>query len=119
MSESALPQPAENPTDTPLALAAPAPEPTGPEAGGPGLAAMLDIPVRLTVELGRAELTLAEVFALRPRAVIELDRLPGDPVDLLANGRLIARGEILVINEAFALRVTEMVSSSSGRSEAA
>jgi len=79
---------------------------------------MLDIPLRLTVELGRAELTLAEVLALRPAAIVELDRLPGDPLDLLANGRLIARDEVLVVNDAFAFRVTEVVSSSSSREAA-
>jgi flagellar motor switch protein FliN/FliY len=72
------------------------------------LAAMLDVPLRLTVELGRAELPLAEVLALRPGSVVELDRFPGEPLDLFANGRLVARGEIIVLNDIFGFRVTEI-----------
>jgi len=72
------------------------------------LAAMLDVPLRLTVELGRAELPLAEVLALKAGAVVELDRFPGEPLDLYANGRLIARGEIIVLNDIFGFRVTDI-----------
>jgi flagellar motor switch protein FliN len=72
------------------------------------LAAMLDVPLRLTVELGRAELPLAEVLALKPGSVVELDRFPGEPLDLFANGRLVARGEIIVLNDIFGFRVTDI-----------
>ncbi|MHB8997401.1 MAG: flagellar motor switch protein FliN [Armatimonadota bacterium] len=74
------------------------------------LAAMLDVPLRLTVELGRAELPLAEVLALKPGSVVELDRFPGEPLDMYANGRLIARGEIIVLNDIFGFRVTDIPS---------
>ena len=77
---------------------------------------MLDIPLEITVELGRATLSLAEVLALGPGSVIELERLPGEPLELLANGRLIARGEVVVLNESFGLRVTEIVATGSLRS---
>jgi flagellar motor switch protein FliN/FliY len=74
-----------------------------------GLAAMLDVPLRLTVELGRADLPLAEVLGLRPGCVVELDRFPGEPLDLYANGRLIARGEIIVLNDIFGFRITDVL----------
>ena len=73
------------------------------------LAAMLDVPLHLTVELGRAELPLAEVLALKPGSVVELDRFPGEPLDLYANGRLIARGEIIVLNDIFGFRITDIM----------
>lgn len=82
---------------------------TAPAAESPGLAALLDIPLKLTVELGQAELPLAEVLALRPGSVVELDRFPGEPLDLYANGRLVARGEILVLNDIFGFRLTELL----------
>lgn len=76
------------------------------------LAAMLDVPLHLTVELGRAELPLAEVLALKPGSVVELDRFPGEPLDLYANGRLVARGEIIVLNDIFGFRVAEIPNTS-------
>ncbi|MEN6548397.1 MAG: flagellar motor switch protein FliN [Armatimonadia bacterium] len=75
------------------------------------LAAMLDVPLRITVELGRAELPLAEVLALKPGSVVELDRFPGEPLDLYANGRLVARGEIIVLNDIFGFRITDILMS--------
>lgn len=79
----------------------------GPNLGN--LTAMLDVPLRLTVELGRAELPLAEVLALKPGSVVELDRFPGEPLDLYANGRLVARGEIIVLNDIFGFRITDIL----------
>lgn len=76
------------------------------------LAAMLDVPLKITVELGRAELPLAEVLALKPGSVVELDRFPGEPLDLYANGRLVARGEIIVVNDVFGFRITDILLSS-------
>jgi flagellar motor switch protein FliN len=73
------------------------------------LAAMLDVPLRLTVELGRAELPLAEVLALKPGSVVDLDRFPVEPLDLYANGRLVARGEIIVLNDIFGFRITDIL----------
>jgi flagellar motor switch protein FliN/FliY len=65
----------------------------------------------VTVELGRTHLSVRELLALTPGDVIELDRAAGSPADLLVNGRLIARGEVVVVDENFALRVTEIVAS--------
>ncbi len=70
---------------------------------------MLDVPLNLTVELGSTEMPLAEVLKLDAGAVITIDRLPGEPIDLLINGRPFARGEVVVINDTFGCRITEMV----------
>jgi flagellar motor switch protein FliN len=69
-----------------------------------------DEPVELAVEIGRTRMTIGETLALGPGAIVTLDRLAGEPVDLLVNGRPIARGEVVVIDEEFGLRITEVVS---------
>jgi|LSQX01.2.fsa_nt_gb flagellar motor switch protein FliN/FliY len=79
------------------------------QRNAPNLEMMLDLPLDATVELGRAELPLAQVLSLQPGSVIQLDRLPGEPLDLLVNGQLVARGEIVVLNDTFAFRITELV----------
>lgn len=70
---------------------------------------MLDVPLDMTVELGRTEMQLSEVLNLQPGSVIEINRLPGEPIDLLVNGSLFARGEIVVINDTFGYRIIELV----------
>jgi len=69
-----------------------------------------DVPVELAVEIGRTRMTIGEALALGPGSIVTLDRLAGEPVDLLVNGRPIARGEVVVIDEEFGLRITEVVS---------
>ncbi|ACZ19553.1 flagellar motor switch protein FliN [Thermanaerovibrio acidaminovorans DSM 6589] len=69
-----------------------------------------DIPVRITVELGRTRKTIGEILNMSPGSVVELNRMAGEPVDVLVNGKLIARGEVVVIDENFGVRVTEIVS---------
>lgn len=69
-----------------------------------------DIPVRITVELGRARKTIADILNMSPGSVVELNRMAGEPVDVLVNGKLIARGEVVVIDESFGVRITEIVS---------
>ena len=69
-----------------------------------------DVPVNLTVEIGRAQMTVGETLALRPGSIVTLDRLAEEPLDLLVNGTWIARGEVVVIDENFGLRVTEVQS---------
>ena len=71
-----------------------------------------DVPVELAVEIGRTRMTLGQTLELRPGSVVSLNRLAGEPVDLLINGKPIARGEVVVIDEEFGLRVTDVVSSS-------
>lgn len=69
-----------------------------------------DVPVELAVEIGRTRMTIGETLALGPGSIVSLNRLAGEPVDLLVNGRPIARGEVVVVDEEFGLRVTEIVS---------
>ncbi|MFN0154576.1 MAG: flagellar motor switch protein FliN [Gaiella sp.] len=73
------------------------------------LAPVLDVPVDLIVEIGRTRMTIRETLAIGRGSVIALNRLAGEPADLLVNGRLIARGEVVAIDEEFGLRVTEVV----------
>lgn len=73
------------------------------------LNALEEIELDLRVELGRAELLIDEVLKLREGTVVPLDKLAGDPVDILVNGRLIARGEVLVLNDNFCVRVAEIL----------
>jgi flagellar motor switch protein FliN/FliY len=72
------------------------------------LAPVLDVPVELTVEIGRTTMTIAETLAIGPGSIITLHRTTGEPVDLLVNGRRIARGEVVAVDEEFGLRVTEV-----------
>lgn len=69
-----------------------------------------DVELTVKIELGRARMRLDEVLRLAQGAVVELDRLAGDPVDVFVNDRLVARGEVVVLNEKFAVRLTEVVS---------
>lgn len=73
------------------------------------IAALQDVELELRVELGRTELMIEEVLQLREGTVVPLDKLAGDPVDILVNGRLVARGEVLVLNDNFCVRVAEIV----------
>src|SRR5579871_2444738 len=67
-----------------------------------------DVLVELTVEIGRTRMTVGETLELRPGSVVSLKRMAGEPVDLLVNGRRIARGEVVVVDEEFGLRITEI-----------
>lgn len=73
------------------------------------IAALQDVELDLRIELGRTELLIEEVLQLREGAVVPLDKLAGDPVDILVNGRLIGRGEVLVLNDNFCVRVAEIL----------
>jgi flagellar motor switch protein FliN len=84
-------------------------EPATHDAPGE-LERLRDVPVELAVEIGRTRMTIGETLALGPGSIITLNRLAGEPVDLLVNGKPIARGEVVVIDEEFGLRVTEIVS---------
>ena len=77
---------------------------------GADLRRLHDVPVELAVEIGRTRMTLGQTLELRPGSVVSLNRLAGEPVDLLVNGKRIARGEVVVIDEEFGLRITEVVS---------
>jgi flagellar motor switch protein FliN len=82
-----------------------------PAAGDADLARLHAVPVELAVEIGRTRMTIGDTLGLGPGSIITLNRMAGEPVDLLVNGRPIARGEVVVIDEEFGLRVTEVVGS--------
>ncbi|WP_028656838.1 flagellar motor switch protein FliN [Nocardioides sp. J54] len=91
-------------------------EPFVPAFGSPaspvvprGLELLHGVDMEVTVELGRTRMTVRDLLALTPGAVLELDRAAGSPADLLVNGRLVARGEVVVVDEDFGLRVTEIL----------
>lgn len=70
---------------------------------------ILDVPLQVTVELGRTRKLIREILELAPGSVVELDKLAGEPVDILANGKQIAKGEVVVIDENFGVRITEII----------
>ncbi len=77
--------------------------------GEADLRRLSDVPVDLTVEIGRTRMTVGETLQLRPGSIVSLNRTAGEPVDLLVNGTRIARGEVVVVDEEFGLRITEVL----------
>ncbi len=71
---------------------------------------LLDVPLDVSVELGRCRMTIQDLLGLAPGAIIELDKVAGEPLDILINDRLVARGEAVVVNEKFGVRITDIVS---------
>jgi flagellar motor switch protein FliN/FliY len=80
-----------------------------PAAGGAALDNLLDVTVALTAELGRATMSIGELLKLNVGSVVELDRLVSEPVELLARGVRLARGEVVVVEDRFAVRIKEIV----------
>jgi flagellar motor switch protein FliN len=78
--------------------------------GAAGIDLLLEVPMVLTVELGRTERQIRDVLALQRGSIVELDRLAGEPVDLMVNGHLIAHAEVVVVDENFGVRITDVVS---------
>lgn len=76
---------------------------------GADLRRLSDVPMELSVEIGRTRMTVGETLQLRAGSIVTLERLAGEPVDLLVNGTPIARGEVVIVDEEFGLRVTEIV----------
>ena len=86
---------------------------SGTRAEGPrDLDLILDIPVQLSVELGRTKIAIKNLLHLAQGSVVELDGLAGDPMDVLVNGCLIAQGEVVVVNDRFGIRLTDIVTPS-------
>jgi len=73
---------------------------------------LLDVPLQVSVELGRCQITIAELLELGKGAVLELDKLAGESLDFRVNGRLVARGEAVVVNDKFGVRLTDIISPS-------
>ena len=87
------------------------PELSNKESGQPmGMDIYSNIPVNLSVELGRSEISLKEVYELTEGSIIELDRLVGEPLDLVVNGQIIAQGEVVAIDNNYGFRITNIVS---------
>lgn len=81
-----------------------------PEADNEKMELILDIPVSVTVEVGRTKMTIRNLLQLNQGGIVALDRLAGDPLDVLVNGTLVAHGEVVVVNEKFGVRLTDIVS---------
>ena len=99
--------------DSPVATRAAMP--SFEDEGGPvpppgGLENILEIPVTLAVEIGSTEISIRNLLQFNQGSVVELDRLAGEPLDVLVNGTLIAHGEVVVVNEKFGIRLTDVVS---------
>lgn len=95
------------PTLPPLSV----PQPPAPSPATPGvpLSVIGDLELDLTLELGRADLLIEDLLALREGSVVTLDKEAGDPIDILANGKLVARGEVIVIDDKFCVRICEVL----------
>ena len=70
---------------------------------------IMDVPLEVTVELGRASKSISEILDFAPGTIIELNRIAGEPVDVLVNGKFVAKGEVVVIEESFGVRITEII----------
>ncbi|MCR4895517.1 MAG: flagellar motor switch phosphatase FliY [Lachnospiraceae bacterium] len=77
--------------------------------GGENIGLIMDVPLEVTVELGRTTKSISEILNFAPGTIIELDRIAGEPIDVLVNGKFVARGEVVVIEESFGIRVTEII----------
>ncbi|MEO3714810.1 flagellar motor switch protein FliN [Roseateles flavus] len=86
--------------------------PTPGNMPGQDINMILDIPVQLTVELGRTRIPIKNILQLAQGSVVELDALAGEPMDVLVNGYLIAQGEVVVVNDKFGIRLTDIVTPS-------
>jgi flagellar motor switch protein FliN/FliY len=84
--------------------------PQKPEGSSRRLDMLLDVPLEVNVELGRTRMTIQDLLQLGPGSVIELDKVAGEALDILVNGRLVARGEAVVVNDKFGVRITDIVS---------
>ena len=76
------------------------------------LDAILDVPVTIAMEIGRTRINIRNLLQLNQGSVVELDRLAGEPMDVLVNGTLVAKGEVVVVNEKFGIRLTDIISPS-------
>jgi flagellar motor switch protein FliN/FliY len=85
---------------------------TGGDNLSPELDVILDIPVSISMEVGRTEIPIRNLLQLNQGSVVELDRLAGEPLDVLVNGTLIAHGEVVMVNDKFGIRLTDVVSQS-------
>jgi flagellar motor switch protein FliN/FliY len=102
------PLPAKEIAVHPSALRELAADPGGTAEGTMGLGVLMDMPVKVTVEVGRIAITLGELCRLGPGALLKLDREAHQPADILVNGKVVARGEIVTVNESYGVRITDV-----------
>lgn len=129
MAEQSAAMPAAPAQAAPAAPAAPAPAPAKPAAqsaaqsvfkplagattgAGTDIDLIMDVPVQLTVELGRTRLTIKNLLQLGQGSVVELDGLAGEPMDIFVNGYLIAQGEVVVVEDKYGIRLTDIITPS-------
>ena len=82
----------------------------GAALSNPSLDVILDIPVKLSMEVGRSDISIRNLLQLNQGSVVELDRVAGEPLDVLVNGTLIAHGEVVVVNDRYGIRLTDVIS---------
>ena len=87
-------------------------KPISQDYNGPELDVILDIPVRISMEVGATQIPIRNLLQLNQGSVVELDRLAGEPLDVMVNGTLIAHGEVVMVNDKFGIRLTDVVSQS-------
>ena len=88
------------------------PAPAAASTDGPNLDVILDVPVTLSMEVGRTRIPIRNLLQLNQGSVVELDRAAGEPLDVFVNGTLVAHGEVVVVNEKFGIRLTDVISPS-------
>ncbi|MBX3409325.1 MAG: flagellar motor switch protein FliN [Phycisphaeraceae bacterium] len=106
-------------SDTPEALSLPSFDLTGDQGGSSPISLLSDVNLNVTIELGRTRMFVEDVLRLSEGAVVELDKLAGDPVDVYVNDRHVARGEVLVLNDNFCVRINEILSTATENTPAA
>jgi flagellar motor switch protein FliN/FliY len=84
--------------------------PVSPSSEELNLDVILDVPVTLSMEFGRTQISIRNLLKLNQGSIVELDRLAGEPLDILVNGTLVAHGEVVVVNEKFGIRLTDIIS---------
>jgi flagellar motor switch protein FliN/FliY len=104
MTEAAMNEPNSNPGGTSAQTN------RGPQPPVQSLDFILDVPLKLTVELGRSRMAVREILQLAQGSVVELTKFAGEPLEVLVNDKLIARGEVVVVNEKFGIRLTDIIS---------
>ena len=77
--------------------------------GQENIGLIMDVPLEVTVELGRTSKTIHEILDFAPGTIIELEKIAGEPIDVLVNGKFVAKGEVVVIEESFGVRITEII----------
>jgi flagellar motor switch protein FliN len=99
--------PARGPAGAHTAAAEPAADVS--EFANRNIQTLLDVPLQVVVELGRTEMPIQKILELGPGSVVELNRLAGEPINVLVNGKLVARGEVVVVDESFGVKVTSII----------